>query len=60
METHLGVTTCSKCREPMEKGQNTLVVAKGTITEAKDELDFQGACVRYGHLDCWDGVEDTE
>jgi len=61
MQAHLGVTTCDKCREPMNKGQNILVVAEGTIAESGDELDFQGSCVRYAcHLDCWDGVEEAE
>ena len=47
MEAHLGVTTCDKCREPMKRGQNVLVVAEGVIVNSKDELDFQGSCVRY-------------
>jgi len=59
MEAHLGVTTCDKCGEPMNKGQNILVVTEGVITESGDELDFQGSCVRYAcHLTCWDGVEE--
>lgn len=60
MEAHLGVTTCDKCRELMKKGQNIVVVAEGVITEASEELDFQGSCIRYAcHLDCWDGVEEN-
>ncbi len=59
MEAHLGVITCDKCRKPMEKGQNVLVVAEGMIVNSDDELDFQGSCVRYAcHLDCWGGVEE--
>lgn len=59
MEAHLGVITCDKCGGLMKKGQNVLVVAEGAITEAGDELDFQGSSVRYAcHLDCWDGVEE--
>ncbi len=59
MEAHLGVTTCDKCGESMQKGQNILVVAEGVITKSGDELDFQGACVRYAcHHDCWNGVEE--
>jgi len=43
----------------MEKGQNVLVVAEGTIVKSGEELDFQGSCVRYAcHFDCWDGVEE--
>ena len=59
MEARLSVTTCDKCGELMEKGQNMLVVAEGVITKSGEELDFQGSCVRYAcHLDCWDGVEE--
>ena len=59
MEARLGVITCDKCGEPMNKGQNILVVAEGAITKSGDELDFQGSCVRcVCHLDCWDGVEE--
>jgi len=61
MDAHLGVTTCDKCGEPMKEGQNVLIVAEGVINESDDELDFQGSSVRYAcHLDCWDGVEETE
>ena len=61
MEAHLGVITCDKCGELMEKGQNVLVVAEGMITKSGDELDFQGSSVRYAcHLDCWDGVEEAD
>ena len=61
MEACLGVTTCDKCGEPMNKGQNVLIVAEGAITKSGDELDFQGSCVRYAcHLDCWDGVEENQ
>ena len=61
MEAHLGVTICDKCGELMEKGQNTLVVAEGMIVNSDNELDFKGSCVRYAcHLDCWDGVEESE
>lgn len=59
MEARLGVITCDKCGELMEKGQNVLIVAEGMIIESGDELDFQGSSVRYAcHLDCWDGVEE--
>lgn len=59
MEAHLGVTTCDKCKEVMKQGENVLVVAEGVIINSKDELDFQGSCVRYAcHLDCWDSVEE--
>jgi len=58
MEAHLGVTTCDKCGELIEKEQNILVVADGVIGESGDELDFEGSSIRYAcHLDCWDGVE---
>lgn len=61
MEAHLGVITCDKCGESMNKGQNILVVTEGVITRSEDELDFQGSCVRYAcHLNCWDGVEEYE
>jgi len=59
MSVYLGVKTCDKCGELMEKGQNMLVVAEGVITKSGEELDFQGSCVRYAcHLDCWDGVKE--
>ena len=59
MDACLGVTTCDKCGEPMNKEQKILVVAEGVINESDGELDFQGSCVRYAcHLDCWDGVEE--
>jgi len=59
MDARLGVTTCDKCGEPMEKGQDILVVAEGTIRKWGEELDFEGSRVRHAcHLDCWDGVEE--
>ena len=61
MQARLGVITCDKCGDPMKQGENILVVAEGAITESGGELDFQGSSVRYAcHLDCWDGVEETE
>ena len=45
MEARLGVTTCYKCGEIMEKDQNVLIVAKGLITKSGNELDFQGSCI---------------
>jgi hypothetical protein len=60
MEAKLGVITCDKCGEPMKKGQNILVIAEEAVAHSNDELDFQGACVRYAcHLKCWDGVEEN-
>ena len=59
MQAHLGVITCDKCGEPMAQGQNVIIVTKGLIAKAADELDFEGACVRYAcHFDCWDGIEE--
>lgn len=59
MQAHLGVTTCDKCRESIEKDQPILVIAEGNIAESDDELNFQGSCVRYAcHLDCWDDIEE--
>ena len=59
MQARLSVTTCDKCGEPMEKGQNILIIAEGGIKRLEEELDFQGSSVRYAcHLDCWDGVEE--
>ncbi len=61
MKAHLGVITCDKCREPMKKAQSIIVVAEGVISESDNELDFHGSCVRYAcHLDCWDGVEESD
>jgi ribosomal protein S26 len=60
IEAHLGVITCDKCGELMEKGQNVLVVAEGKIINSNNEIDFEGSCVRYAcHLDCWDGIEEN-
>lgn len=60
MEARLGVTTCDKCGEPMKEGQPILVIAEGSISESNDELSFDGSCVRYAcHLNCWDGVEES-
>ena len=60
MEARLGVKTCDKCGDLMEKGQNVLVVAEGMVIKSDNEIDFQGSCVRYAcHLDCWDGVEEN-
>lgn len=59
MEAHLGVTTCDKCGKLMEKGQKIIVIEEGVITRSEDDLDFEGASVRYAcHLDCWDGIEE--
>ena len=59
MEARLGVITCDKCGQPMEKGQNILVIAEGRIVNSHELLDFWGSCVRYAcHFDCWDGVEE--
>ena len=59
MEALLGVITCDKCGELMEKEQNVLVVAEGMVVNSNNEIDFQGSSVRYAcHLDCWDGVEE--
>ena len=61
IEAHLGIVTCDKCREPMEKGQNIIIIAEGLIMNSNEELDFQASCVRYAcHFDCWDGVEEVE
>jgi len=59
MQAHLGVTTCDKCRESMEKGQPILIVAEGNVMESGNELTFQGSFIRYAcHLDCWDDIEE--
>ena len=61
MEARLGVTTCDKCQEPMEKGQPLLIIAEGNITKSDDALTFDGSCVVYAcHLDCWDGVAEIK
>ncbi len=44
MQARLGVITCDNCGEPMEKGQNVLIVAEGAIAKAGDKLDFQSGC----------------
>jgi len=43
-----------------KKGQPTLVIAEGSITESREELTFQGSCIRYAcNVDCWDGFEEV-
>ncbi|TES87985.1 MAG: hypothetical protein E3J93_04215 [Dehalococcoidia bacterium] len=59
MEAHLGVITCDKCGELMNKEQNVIIIAEGIIEKANTEIDFQGSSVRYAcHRGCWDGVEE--
>lgn len=59
MEASLSVITCDKCGEPMEKGQNIIIITEGTIRNSNDELDFEGSGVRYAcHIKCWDNIED--
>jgi len=59
MEAILSVTTCDKCRQPMEKDQRILLISEGDITESGEELTFKVSLVRYAcHLDCWDGIEE--
>ena len=61
MEATLGVITCDKCGELMNKGQDVIVIAEGNINKVNTEIDFQGSLVRYAcHRDCWDGVEESE
>lgn len=61
MEAHLGVVTCDKCGEPMDKERPVLVIAEGIIAKSNCMLTFEGACVRYAcHLSCWDGLEVAE
>jgi len=61
MEVHLGVVTCDKCGEPMEKGHPVLIIADGVIVESNCVLTFEGANVRYAcHLGCGDCVEEAE
>ncbi len=59
MEAKLGVTTCDKCQQPMEKGQPVIIINEGSITKSNDTLTFDGSCARYAcHLNCWDGAEE--
>ncbi len=61
MEVHLGVVTCDKCGEPMEKGQPVLIIADGIITESNCVLTFEGSNVRYAcHLGCGGDIEEGE
>jgi len=61
MEAHLGVVTCDKCGEPMEKEYPVLIIADGVIAKSNCMLTFEGSCVRYAcHLNCWDGMEEAE
>lgn len=61
MDAFLGVITCDKCGEPMEKGQNIITVTEGQIAGSNEVLDFQGVAVRYAcHIACWDGVKESE
>jgi len=44
IEAKLGVTTCDKCQQPMEKGQPVLIIVEGSITEADDMLTLRASC----------------
>ena len=60
MGAKLGVVTCDKCGQPMQKGQRILIITEGDVAKSTDVLGFRGSDVRYAcHLDCWDGVEET-
>jgi hypothetical protein len=54
----LCLTTCDKCNKPMKTGDKIVIIAKGTVADVDDALEFQGTGVWYAcHIDCWDGVE---
>jgi hypothetical protein len=58
MEMILGEPTCDKCGEPMQKGQNIVIIGLSTVARACCELEVPEPEIRYAcHLDCWDGVE---
>ena len=58
MEACLGVTTCDKCDEPMEKGQKIITIGLSAVTKTTSELETPDPEIRYAcHLDCWDGME---
>jgi hypothetical protein len=58
MEMILGVTTCDKCGEPMEVGQDIVTIGLSTVTREDCDLEVGEPEIRYAcHLDCWDGVE---
>lgn len=58
MELILGVTTCDKCGEPMNQGQQIVVVGQSMVGGSNDELIVPDPEIRYAcHLECWDEVE---
>jgi hypothetical protein len=58
MDMILGVTTCDKCFEPLEKGQNIITIGSSTVDSSNDKLEISAPEIRYAcHLECWDGVE---
>lgn len=57
----LGVTTCDKCGAPMKTGQKIVVIGLSNVASENDELDIPQPEIRYAcHLECWDGVEESE
>jgi hypothetical protein len=58
MKMILGVTTCDKCGELMEKGQKIATIGLSTVTNSSSEIETPEPEIRYAcHIDCWDGVE---
>jgi len=54
----LGVTTCDKCGESMDVGQDIVVIGVSAVGREGSELEVPEPEIRYAcHLDCWDGVE---
>ncbi len=61
MEVRLGVITCDKCGETMKTGQNIVIIGLGNVANTNSELEVPDPEIRYAcHLNCWDGVEETE
>lgn len=53
----LGVKTCDICRKPMRKNQPVIIIASGSVSTGKEELDFHGDMVQYAcHTSCWNQI----
>ena len=61
MIVHLGVKTCDKCGEIIEKTQEVFVVSDGKIKDSNELLELEYSQIYFVcHKDCWDGNIDME
>lgn len=61
MKAKLGVTTCDRCGQLMNKNDRIMIVVEGNITSAGDILTFDGSCVHFAyHFDCYSELEQND